>query len=380
MADKAASIACGLYRDYPNFATGGGIDPFNTYPRQASKQVWDSLCGSRGQLPPPPSLPFTGGQCVCVEYFVNYRQTHNVTGAIFESTSVCRGPIKGFGKRVVTSGNTFSYQYYLSGGNATCPQEVNFGTFSADIYTYTVLSVARTNGQPDNCGNPPSGYPNVDPPPNRTYGNDSITYNDGTNISIPFLYVPVDFSPTFSPNIRIDLGGFTFNFDLGGVDIYLPDKKDDPRALPPATGYPTAPPTGLPRPTPDPNRPNPNPPPGNKPPQADCPDCPEFPPQPTPPGEGDPPVEKPPEEGEEVIKPGIEFLEVVLTILPDKVHYGNEGANVVFAGWVAFRSKSGSYYPREQINFQRSVFRAPVGADGYTYTFTNGASGYVREY
>lgn len=380
LADKAADLACGLHRDYPGFTTYGGIVPGSGVVSEFNKGIWDSLCNDRGGLPPAATPPFTGGQCSCVRYTVVIQQTtwDGVTSQ-FTRFNV-PGAIKGISQKPISETDP-RIQSSLVAGEAACPYDGGIESAPAGRESkFNIVSVARNDGLADNCGSPPSRYPDVEPPFNRTYGNDSITYNDGTDFTFPFFYVPVDISPTFSPNIRIDLGGFTFNFDLGGVDIYLPDKKDDPRALPPAGGYPTAPPSGLPRPQPDPNRPNPNPDPGNKPPRQDCPDCPDIPPQPDPPGEGDPPEERPEEEGEEVTKPGIEFLEVVLTTLPDKVHYGNEGANVVFAGWVAFRSKSGSYYPREQINFQQSVFRAPVGADGYTYTFTNGARGFVREY
>lgn len=379
-ADKAAEIACGLYRDYPNFATGGGIDPFNTYPRQAAKQVWDSLCGSRSTLPPPANVPFTGGQCSCLTYNVNMTQKNEFNQTIPFTLFSIPGKIRGVRQTAFIEGSQTFYKWELIAGDTGCPGNVVLASKVSELISYSVTSVVRSNGAADTCGNQPARYPDRTPPDSRIYGNTSITYNDGTDFAIPFFYVPVSIQPTFSPNIRIDLGGFSFNFDLGGVDVNFPDRQPDTKNLPPPTGYPPAPPTGNPPPSFDPNRPPPDNGGGNKAPCPECPECPSVPQPPDPPGEGDPPEEKPPEEGEEVTKPGITFLEVVLTKLPDKMHYGNEGANVVFAGWVAFRSKSNAYYPREQINFQRSVFVAPPGAEGYTYTFTNGAQGYVREY
>jgi hypothetical protein len=113
----------------------------------------------------------------------------------------------------------------------------------------------------------------------------------------------------------------------------------------------------------------------------DKPDCPELPP---PPDELPVPDEPPADDGgNSPKKPKLAYVEVILTRLPDKMQFGNRGAeSVFFAGWIAFRAPTGGYYSREQINFRRSIFVVPQpsGADGYTYTFTHGAKGTIREY
>lgn len=110
------------------------------------------------------------------------------------------------------------------------------------------------------------------------------------------------------------------------------------------------------------------------------PDCPELPP---PPDEiPAPPDEKPPDDGgDSPVKKKLAYVEIILTKRPHKAQFGNNGAQTVyFAGWFAFRANTGGFHPREQINFQRSLFVAPTGCDGYTYTFTHGARGRILEY
>lgn len=112
----------------------------------------------------------------------------------------------------------------------------------------------------------------------------------------------------------------------------------------------------------------------------DKPECPELP---LPVDElPEPPVEKPPDDGgDSTPKKRLAYVEVALTKFPDKSQFGNRTAqNVYFAGWFAFRSGNGAFHTREQINFQRSLFIAPQGSDGYTYTLTHGAKGIVKEY
>lgn len=86
-------------------------------------------------------------------------------------------------------------------------------------------------------------------------------------------------------------------------------------------------------------------------------------------------VETPGEEEEE--KKTTTWLVVVLTKLPDKTMFGNP--NVYFGGWVTF-SIGDAYTVREQINFERSVFRYPDGATTHHITFTNKAEGDATTY
>ena len=90
-----------------------------------------------------------------------------------------------------------------------------------------------------------------------------------------------------------------------------------------------------------------------------------------------PSADKPSDEQKDV--PNAAWLIIDLTKLPDKAQYGGDSPTVYFAGWLEFL-KEGRAFPRQQINFEQSIFRFPDGADGYAYTFTNGAQGNVSVY
>lgn len=86
-------------------------------------------------------------------------------------------------------------------------------------------------------------------------------------------------------------------------------------------------------------------------------------------------IETPGEEDEE--KKEVTWVVVTLTTLPDKVMFGTP--NVYFAGWITFDIE-GDYTTREQINFERNIFRYPDRARGHHITFTNKANGVVTTY
>ena len=85
-------------------------------------------------------------------------------------------------------------------------------------------------------------------------------------------------------------------------------------------------------------------------------------------------IELPDEEEE---KKDVVWVVVNLTTLPDKMMFGNP--NVYFAGWITFLIGD-AYTIREQINFERSVFRYPDGAISHHISFTNKADGVATTY
>ncbi len=356
-ADAAANTACNIYRKHPGFVTSPGILGANDPVFQATRGLWDSLCGGRGTLPPAPSTPFLGGQCECVLYNVTFQvSTEAANGTVTTSTTTgsFRGPINGMSREPAVNDPGFFNWFVLHGTPACPPNKSGVRLRVTDATNVTIQSVSAATAGTPNCGNKPPSYQPTFPRATDTSGTTNITNNDGTNITVPFAYVPITPTANFSPQIRVDLGGLNFRFDLGGVDVNFPDLAPAP------DGTPQFPGGG-----------------GSKP---DCPPCPGTQPTPRPGDPQLPPAEGQPATGEEEDVPGLRFLEVIVTKLPDKVHYGEGGKNVIFAGWIAFRAKSGGYYPRQQINFQQSVFEAPEGSDGYTLTFTNGAQGRARIY
>lgn len=382
MARQAKSGVCNLYRNYPEWTTAGF--PVDTPASQFARGFYDNLCRDEpGGLPDTPKPPFAGGQCACVEYFVNYQTIDKRNGQVFTGTSTCRGPIKGFGMRIVQSGGLPAYQYYLSGGNETCPQEVNFGTFGADIYTNSVVSVSRVDGRPDNCGNPDSDWGgNQKGEPTQSEKSPSIVYvdRDGNSFTIPFGYFQI--SPEF--NVSVDVGGVEFKIDLGGFE-FSPKFGED--------GQPTGNSPGRCQLDSDTKR--------------DINDildavdrieedvkaakecaC-EA-------NDGvkeiDPPKvdeENAEEESEEKesgkeSRNDIEAVKITLTQRPNRgtIQAGEGAPDWMAAGWFEWEIRGGGFLPREPIHFDNNLFVRPLGVPvvGYAFTLTNGARGRVTVY
>ena len=176
------------------------------------------------QLPNPPGIappPFTGGQCVGVNYRVEYCITLNGVEQCFpDNTNLSRdlpGPI-------------LSVTFYLGGDNRWKsditygdPPQVSVFDFGVDPPLWTnprLLRVFRTDGMPDDCGdpgggpNPPTGpdpppkeYPIIIPVPDPN--------NPGQTFDFTFV-VPVAFV-----DVDANFGPFYFTLDIGGISAWV---------------------------------------------------------------------------------------------------------------------------------------------------------------
>lgn len=366
LADSAANAACGLYRDFPGAVIPASqIISLNPSANMV-RGVWDGLCKPRNSVPPAPVPAVQGGQCKCTGYRWTARFRTNPGTTEQQGTGTFTGRAEVINRPSTTSSDTQLrtelYSYPCSGGVETGQRVLQHAATYAKEGGYDNITIVKIDGTPDTCGNQPPTYPPSVIPPGRGSGTTNVNL-PGITVPVGFAYVPVSFVPTLnlSPQIRVDLGGLNFQFDLGGVSVNFPDIAPAPAPAPQIPG-------------------------GNSS-KPDCPPCPECPPAggggttSPPPGSPElPPTEGQPTPGTEEDAPGIRYLEVVVTKSPDKVHFGDGGANAIFAGWVAFRATSGGYFPRQQINFAQSIFEAPPNSNGYTLTFTNGAEGRAREY
>jgi hypothetical protein len=378
-ADALGNFVCGLYRDYP----GAVIDTRYPVIRDFGIGIMDGLCAKRPPgLPLPYQAPFAGGQCMTTYNLTLRRVTPSTTGgspSVSNTSATIPGKIYGLQRisnDAVTGQANWVIVYENSAGQII-QQAAALGV-NPDS-SVSITSIVRADGQADNCGDRPPGFPPAVIPPERISRDITIPLVGGAAVAIPVVYTPI--RPTLNvpvqPKFGFDLGGIPVTLDAGGFTFNLPDAPENRLPGGSDTGSGGA---GGGTSSPDIGdalddlgdkidglRDSPVP-------------CIQQPKPPTPGDPEIPPDETMPTEGKEEDRPGLKFLEVVVTKLPDKEHFGKGGQNVIFAGWIAFRAKSGGYYPREQINFRQSVFPAPEGADGYTVTFTNGAEGRVREY
>lgn len=352
----AGQFACTLHYNTPGVIFD--VSPFN-------RGLWKEFC-SKSSVGLPVSKPplFTGGQCAGVSYRValTVRTTSlNPSGSGFDRTDTADlvGPLTNF---------TYAYRsdaVGLQGWIETGAGLYKFPQHGGGPGWREVVSVVvtRPDGKPDNCGNEPSPpvAPVVLPPEQRTTNIvvndvDNSTTNVGVNLSFPS--VSVDFRTSFP--LVVNMGGLKFYLSLDGWRVGDPVNHDggnsgvDPSDIK-AIGDNVVNIQGSLS-------------------QYFAPVNPSL--------DGNlvlvsPSAGKDSDEQDDV--QGAHWLVIDLTKMPDKAQYGGSSPTVYFAGWIEFL-KEGRAFPRQQINFERSIFRFPDGADGYAYSFTNGAQGDVAVY
>lgn len=375
VADAAADFVCDLYQGAPGALIRSPIGAFN-------RGMMDSLCGPRNKLPPAPTTPpFTGGQCDCVAYLFDYTVTQpdepnpivlsgGTPGKIVGTTTQIRGDNPDVTDMFVI--------YELCGPGGTTTETASLGS-RLTAGTGPVLSnVRREDGLPDNCGNPGPGWdPNLptEIPESDRSGNTIINNNDGTSVTLPIVLIGSGNIVNIRPEITVDVGGVTVTFDVGGVKIDLGNEGDSP-ALPPPRNNDSA--DNFSRIEEilrqiqdelDSQR-------------EDIEDL-KKDKNDSPPPDEDPEIEA--EEDEEESESGdktvdkLQYVCIHLSKLPNREQWGGGAPDVYYAGWLEFKVK-GCNLPRQPIHFKDSIFKAPDGATGFAYTFTNGAKGKATVY
>lgn len=238
IGNQIKSFACFLWRTYPyNFT--------NNIPVTAPiRYFWNSIC----QDPPvnqPPTKPnnpsFTGGQCLCTVYTVNYTRTFSggspansnanatgITGAVYGlrhtfeqgvSTNVVRSFIL-HDECVagVPTGGTKLTSIGQSSGPTLGPNYHNL---------FFITSVVPTSG-PDTCGNVDPGYPPNTPPSSQNF-NVTINEDNDTSYNLVFNWngdfnIPLKFT---GPNVNVYLDFNGINFEWNN-DFNLPDGSKNP--------------------------------------------------------------------------------------------------------------------------------------------------------
>lgn len=396
VANDIADNYCGLYRDYPQFLVGAAIDPLTNFRRGLA----DSLCSPRSPgLPPPPSVPFTGGQCECTQYAVEISVINTSDNALIEQpTELVWGKFGGVVTRFLDAEQTAQAAYLLCRGfvadSPECGEfkEYLWRVYNNNILSYTVVSVTPTLGS-DNCGNPPPDYPVVTPPPERRFPSiPSPPNGNNPSFNIPVVFAPI--SPTLNINVPVNLDlDINFDFDFGGVTFnsggsggngdgsFTPNDRDKLGNAADNAGDAA-------------NNSNASKDAANAAKDAanaakdaaqaakDSADAAKRNSEPPPPP-GSPEVDENDRPDGDTDREGIEnllWVKINLTTLPfeNKRVFGEGSPNLYYAGWFEFKA-NGFPLPRQQINFSPSLFAAPKGVDGYAYCLTSGAEGFATE-
>lgn len=242
LADAVRSGACQVLGvpEYINDA----LDRISFFPfteaRRAIPDFWrNMLCDRPGPSPNPPL--FTGGQCSA-----RYR----LTGSVFAyPNQQCIGNDQPFDfgnwwgpitnvslviEGTFPNGRNYALQF-TSFGNLSFPKSIPETTelFVGSSFnecpavSLTQFTPTRTDGLPDNCGNPPPDYEPVEP--GDVTVNSEFTYNDfsGAQITVPIVLIyaranidaRANITIPFTANINGELN-VTGNLNLDGtVDI-----------------------------------------------------------------------------------------------------------------------------------------------------------------
>lgn len=381
ITDSARNFACALHKSKPGALIPNPID-------DGLEMAWDKLCGDPprdpANLPPPPSIPFKGGQCAGVLYSVTVDATQergilaqglgfiNIPGPIhsIEPLSIpTNGGTEGAIRiRYADTSQTKTFTNCNSGG----------GGIFCGFTSVQNIRIARQDGLADNCGDPPKSYPPTSPPPPDGFNSPltpivlnntnviNVTFNLKPPLPLPLPGVPpVIVVNVKSPDLNFPIE-FNFNgeINIGGSSPPVtlpPDIVDRLTRIEDKVNNSGDTVTNINNNFNDYRK--------------------DYDYLISPPGlKDDPSTKKKPiaegDKGEDDVE-GLVGVLVELTKLPDKAQFGTP--NIYFAGWFSYFLQGG-YEERRQINYEKSYFTAPPGAVRYAFTLTNGARGKAISY
>ena len=372
LAENVRLFSCNLWSSFPDQITQN-----KSLASSFARGFMNNMCADQ-PLPPAPTVPFMGGQCVGVQYRLRFNIAVITNGTLsgwsgpgILGTNIA-GPITSISLLINNVGTVAGLEHWSFQSNGIPPIDGN----STRNYTFRVttedgtihdlgvasqsgvqfIDVVRADGQPDLCGNPDESYPETSPQPNDYTTIVNILSEDNSTQSYPLEYKPTNFSFPLNfdlggVNVEVNLGGINFNFSavsIDGVPIPLPDGQESP----------------IPIPSDDENR------------RTNC--IKRLPPNSTNYNEDDKTETDPKEED---VGETLEFVRVTLTSVPTNVknQFGDGAPDVVYAGWFEFQGE-GYNFPRQPIHFMNSIFIPPEGATGYAYTLYEGILGKATVY
>lgn len=182
-------------------------------------------------VPPTKTPPFQGGQCF-TSYNVSgvYNVVEKSTGNTFQATFniLVTGQVNGLSVSNPGPITSLDLQFTQPNGQSGTANITSLGN-QFDINGQAITNIVRSDGLPDNCGNPPVPPP-PPPPPGSNVQPTNVTYinNDGVDVIVPVVlvygqaFVDINANVTIPIEVNINANAnFTANFNIstGGISI-----------------------------------------------------------------------------------------------------------------------------------------------------------------
>lgn len=233
--DESVRFACEIWNSYPKWLT-----KIPTPSASFVRGFMNTACSPiQPPVPAPNILEYTGGQCPNITYNVAW-QIRNY------NPSNCNGDLLSGNETAVGALGQIGFELTGGAGGTTNCDPANQGKgwepvrwyiessqgrvyFSTGTFVYNVESpaftssvesviVTRIDGQPDNCGDPPSQYPDGQPTPQELSKTVNITVNDGDDFPLTIQFTKN--SDTYNFPISLRVNGARAVLDLSGLTIY----------------------------------------------------------------------------------------------------------------------------------------------------------------
>lgn len=234
LRDGIVDFACGLWSSFPGFITNG-----KNIGSSFARGYMNSVCQNRVALPPPPVM-FFGGQCP-VEYRIRFQRgeysvqdgsfqwatTGDLTfqgGTGVKSILVCRDvmPEQCFFPEtdILPIGQAALYKVSITrNDDSQLDLSISGQQPAMRLITFANGSYfERTDGQPDDCGNPSVPYPS--PPPTSNDLRTTILINnvDGLVNNYEIVYNQLSVTNNFPMGFK--LNGVNVTLDFSGLTIH----------------------------------------------------------------------------------------------------------------------------------------------------------------
>ena len=228
LRDSVVGFACNVWANYPGYITQG-TNPLSSFARG----FMNSACSPMQPAVPAPSVPFTGGQCTeLYNVTTSYEQSNLTTCAPFtfdNNQFNLMGPITGLRLQFLVFipadppnilFDATRYEVFLGYNGGASEVQLNDyiddGCGNPD--SVSITNIVRSDGMPDNCGDPPVAYPGPPPSSNDLTTIVNITNGDTVDNSYTVVFNKTQTNYNFPMSFKIN--GVNATLDLGGLTLF----------------------------------------------------------------------------------------------------------------------------------------------------------------